>query len=66
MTNIFAQKMTVGHPVVHTMNNSTAFIGVVKGRQLGLKGRSIPHVELLLFYKKEKQPPSTRLVPVTL
>jgi hypothetical protein len=33
------------------MNNSTALIGVVKSGQLGLKGRSIPHMELLLFYK---------------
>jgi hypothetical protein len=28
-------KVTVGHPVVHTMNNSTALIGVIKGGQLG-------------------------------
>jgi hypothetical protein len=34
------------------MNNSTALIGVEKSGQLGLKGRSIPHMELLLFYKK--------------
>jgi hypothetical protein len=58
--------MTVGHLVVHTMNNSTALIGVVKGGQLGLKGRSIPHMELLLFYKKGRQPLTTLLVPVTL
>jgi hypothetical protein len=51
MTSIYAQKITVGHPVVHPMNNSTALIGVVKSGQLGLKGRSIPHMELLLFYK---------------
>jgi hypothetical protein len=58
--------MTVGHLVVHTINNSTALIGVVKGRRLGLKGRSIPHMELPLFYKKGKQPLTALLVPVTL
>jgi hypothetical protein len=41
------------------MNNSTAFIGVIKGGQLGLKGRSIPHMELLLFYKREAIPDCT-------
>jgi hypothetical protein len=67
MTSVYAQKVTVGHLVVHTMNNSTALIGVVKDGQLGLKGRSIPHMELLLLsYKKGKQPPTVLLVPVTL
>jgi hypothetical protein len=45
--------MTVEHPVVCTVNNTTAFIGVMKGGQLGLKGRSIPHIKLPLFYKDE-------------
>jgi hypothetical protein len=58
--------MTVGYPVVHTINNFTALTGVIKGEQLGLKGRSIPHLELPLFYKKDKQPPTALLVPVTL
>jgi hypothetical protein len=66
MTSIYAQKMTVEHLVVHPMNNSTALFRVVKGAQLGLKERSIPHMELLLFYKKWKQPLTTLLVPVTL
>jgi hypothetical protein len=48
------------------MNNSIAFIGVVKGGQLGLKGRSISDMELPLFYKKGKQPQTALLVPVTL
>jgi hypothetical protein len=58
--------MTVGHPVVCTVNNTTAFIGVMKGGQLGLKGRSIPHMALPLFYKKGKQPLTALLVPETL
>jgi hypothetical protein len=45
--------------------NSTALIWVMKGGQLGLKGRSIPHMELLVFYKKGKPPPTALLVPVT-
>jgi hypothetical protein len=53
MTSIYVQKMTVKHEVVHSMNNS---IRVVKGGQLGLKERSIPHMELSLFYKKESNP----------
>jgi hypothetical protein len=40
------------------MNDSTILIGVVKGGQLGLKGRSIPNMKLPLFYKREKQPDS--------
>jgi hypothetical protein len=65
MTSIYAQKMTVGHLVVHAINNSTALIEVIKGGQLGLKVRSIPRMELLLFYKKGKHP-TALLVPVTL
>jgi hypothetical protein len=41
------------------MNNTTALIGVVKGGQIGLKGRSIPHMELLLFHKKGNNPDCT-------
>jgi hypothetical protein len=41
--------MTVGHPVVHTTDNFTAFIGVMKGGQIGLMGRVIS-----LLKKKEK------------
>jgi hypothetical protein len=37
--------MTVEHPVVCTMNNSTVLMGVVKGTHLGLKGSSIPYME---------------------
>jgi hypothetical protein len=48
------------------MNNSTTLIGVMKGGQLGLKGRSIPHMALPLFYKKGKQPLTALLVPETL
>jgi hypothetical protein len=66
VTSIYAQKMTVGHLVVHTMNNSTALISVVKGGQLGLKGRSIPRMELLLFYKMGKPTLTALLVYVTL
>jgi hypothetical protein len=40
------------------MNNSAALIGVVKGGQLGLKGRSIPHMELPHFYKKGEATPN--------
>jgi hypothetical protein len=50
------QKVTVGHLVAHTINNSIAFTGVVKGGQLGLKGKAIPHMKLPLFYKKESNP----------
>jgi hypothetical protein len=68
MTSISAQKMTVEHPVVHTMNDSTILIGVVKGGQLGLKGKSTPNMKLPLFYKKGKQPHQEPpfLVPVSL
>jgi hypothetical protein len=45
--------MTVGHLVVHSVNNFTVLIGVMKGGQLGEKGRFISHLELPLFYKKE-------------
>jgi hypothetical protein len=38
-------KDEVEHPVVCTMNNSTALMGVVKGTHLGLKGSSIPYME---------------------
>jgi hypothetical protein len=48
------------------MNNSVAFIGVVKCEELGLKGRSILDMELPLFYKKGKQPTTALLVPVSL
>jgi hypothetical protein len=41
---------------MYTMNDSTALIGVVKSGQLGLKRRSIPRMEVLLFYKKENNP----------
>jgi hypothetical protein len=47
--------MSVRHPVVHTISCSTALIGVVKCEHLGLKGRSIPHMKLPLFYKKKKK-----------
>jgi hypothetical protein len=66
MKNIYAQKITVGHPVVHTINNSTVPVGVVKCGQLSLKGRSIPHMKLLLFYKKKEATPTTLLVPIIL
>jgi hypothetical protein len=66
MASIYAQKITVGHSVVYTMNKPTALIGVVKGEQLDLKERSIPHMELPLFYKKGKPPPTALLVPTTL
>jgi hypothetical protein len=66
MTSISAQKMTVEHLVVHTMNDSTILIGVVKGGQLGLKGRSIPNMKLPLFYKRGKQPQTPFLVLVSL
>jgi hypothetical protein len=54
MTSIYAQKVTVAHQVVHTMNNSTTLIGVVKGGQLGKKGRSLPHVKFSTLKKQAK------------
>jgi hypothetical protein len=53
MTSIYAQKMTVGHLVVHTVNNSTALIGVVKGGQLGLKGSPYLTWNCCSFTKRE-------------
>jgi hypothetical protein len=57
--------MTVGHLVVGTLNNSTTLIGIIKGEQLDLKGRSTPHMELPLFYKKMKQLPTALFVSIT-
>jgi hypothetical protein len=53
MTSIYAQKMTVGHLVVHTVNNSTALIGIVKGGQLGLKGSPYLTWNCCSFTKRE-------------
>jgi hypothetical protein len=61
MTSIYAQKITVGHPVVDTMNNSTALIGVVKGGQLGLKGRPIPHIGTAALLQKGETTPDCTL-----
>jgi hypothetical protein len=55
MTSKYAQKMTVGHLVVHTINNSTALIGVIKSGQLGSKGRSIPHIKFSSSMKQARK-----------
>jgi hypothetical protein len=60
MASIYAQKMTVGHPVVRTMNNSIALIGVIKRWATWLKGKvHTSHGTAALLQKRKATPNCT-------
>jgi hypothetical protein len=63
MTSISSQKITAKHPVVHSIKQLYCPYWDCKRWATWLKGKSIPHIELLVFYKKGKQPPIALLVP---